>query len=90
MVASRAWSSEGSAFFIRELGPRSTARPETRGGQQGLYPRQPTARPVFSPKQGGGRAGGQAWAQPALLLPTFLEVMRGRRGGERRGRGRGE
>lgn len=33
IVASGAWSSDGSAFFIRELGPRTKARPETRSGK---------------------------------------------------------
>jgi hypothetical protein len=32
MAASNVWSSESSTFFIRELGPRTRARPET--GQQ--------------------------------------------------------
>lgn len=33
VAASSIWSSEGSTFFIRELGPRMAARPETRQTQ---------------------------------------------------------
>lgn len=50
VAASSIWSSEGSTFFIRELGPRMAARPET-GQTQGDQPAAqcpPTGQPDLS------------------------------------------
>lgn len=61
IVASGAWSSEGSAFFIRELGPRTRARPETRQGKHRAFICLPLSVPahrtahISNCKQGGGR-----------------------------------
>lgn len=78
IVASGAWSSDGSAFFIRELGPRTKARPETRSGKHRSFICSP---PCVNPQHNSHfhlqtrRQQGlcdKPWAQPTLLLPTFL------------------
>lgn len=48
IAASSAWSSESSTFFIRELGPRTRARPERRNRKHRAFICSP---PRTSPKQ---------------------------------------
>lgn len=63
IAASGAWSSDSSTFFIRELGPLTKARPETRSRKHSnciclppTTPYRPTAGPTFpAANRGGGR-----------------------------------
>lgn len=79
IAASGAWSSAGSAFFIRELGPRTKARPETQGGKhRGFICWPPSICTQQNPHfllQTRGRQGpcDKPLAQPTpLCLPSWV------------------
>ena len=81
IMASRAWSSESSTFFIRELGPLTKARPETRSRKHSNFiclppttPYRPTAGPTFpAVNRGRKEPYDKLLAQPTSLLPTLLQ-----------------
>lgn len=83
MVPSSIRSSEGSTFFMRELGPRMAARPETRQAQADPPAVRclPTGHPVFSavpPHCVLCKAAGhhEPLIYPSSLLSTLLETWK--------------